>query len=128
MNTMAHVPDWVALITALFVLIGALLTFIGTLGMLRLKSFYQRVHATTMSSTLGTGCILLASMLYFSFVNGRLVVHELLITFFMVVATPVTFLLLVRAVLYRDRLIGREGVPNANKHVSQMGKEENSSE
>lgn len=118
------IPGWAALVTALLLLIGAALTLIGSIGMLRLKSFYQRIHAPTMGTTLGAGCILIASMLYFSLAGSRFVIHELLITFFMVVATPVTFLLLVRAVLYRDRVAGHKRVPGANKEDGATGNDE----
>jgi hypothetical protein len=41
----------------------------GSIGLLRLRSFYERVHAPTLGTTLGIGCILLASMLFFSVVQ-----------------------------------------------------------
>ena len=62
-------------------------------------------------TTLGIGCILLASMLFFSVLQTRLVLHELLIAVFMVVTTPVTLMLLARAALYRDRREGSDEVP-----------------
>ena len=55
--------------------------------------------------------MLIASMLCFSVLQSRLVLHELLITAFMVVTTPVTFILLARAALYRDRSEGSKEVP-----------------
>jgi len=85
------------------VLLGALLAFLGSLGLLRLKTFYERVHAPTMGTTLGTGLILIGSMLHFSGIEGRAVVHEVLIGVFMTLTTPVTYLLLVRAALHRDQ-------------------------
>ena len=88
---------------ALLVLAGALLAFIGSLGLVRLKTFYERVHSPTMGTTLGTGLILIASMLYFTALESRPVLHEILIGVFMTVTTPVTYMLLVRAALHRDR-------------------------
>ena len=87
---------------ALLVLAGALLAFIGSLGLLRLGSFYERVHPPTMGTTLGTGLILLGSMLYFGALESRPVLHEILIGVFMTVSTPVTYMLLVRAAVHRD--------------------------
>jgi multicomponent K+:H+ antiporter subunit G len=84
------------------VLVGAGLTLVGALGLLRLDSFYQRVHAPTLGTTLGAGFILIASMLFFSVVQSRPVVHEVLIAIFVTVTTPVTLMLLVRAALSRD--------------------------
>jgi multicomponent K+:H+ antiporter subunit G len=99
----ANVPSWVALITAALLLAGAGLTAIGTLGLLRLRSFYARVHAPTLGSTLGAGAILIASMIWFSALQSRLVIHEVLIAVFMTVTTPITLMLLVRAAFSRDR-------------------------
>lgn len=99
----ANVPGWVALITAALLLIGAGLTVIGTLGLLRLRSFYARVHAPTLGSTLGAGAILIASIIWFSALQSRLVIHEVLIAIFMTVTTPITLMLLVRAAFSRDR-------------------------
>jgi multicomponent K+:H+ antiporter subunit G len=104
-------PAWTAVLTALLLLIGAGLTLTGSLGLLRLGSFYERVHAPTLGTTLGIGCVLLASMLFFSVLETRPVLHELLITVFVVVTTPVTLMLLARAALYRDRSEGSPEVP-----------------
>src|SRR3546814_9605242 len=84
------IPAWAALLTALFVLAGATLTLIGCLGLLRLDSFYQRIHAPTLGSTLGTGGILIGSMIFFTVLGARPVLHEILIAVFVTVTTPVT--------------------------------------
>lgn len=96
-------PLWAALAVAMLVLLGAMLGLIGSIGLLRLRSFYDRVHAPTLSTTLGIGSILAASMLFFSVAQSRLVIHEILIAIFMVITTPVTLMLLTRAALHRDR-------------------------
>lgn len=112
MTHAANLPDWAALLTALLVILGAALALIGSFGLLRLKSFYDRIHAPTLGTTLGIGSILIASMLFHSVLQSRLVIHELLITVFMVVTTPITLMLLARAALYRDRREdGGEQVP-----------------
>lgn len=113
MMHLAELPAWAALLTALLLLVGAALTLIGSLGLLRLGSFYERVHAPTLGSTLGIGCVLIASMLCFTVLESRLVLHELLITALMVVTTPITLMLLARAALYRDRSEGNKKVPPA---------------
>ncbi|MGH8696530.1 MAG: monovalent cation/H(+) antiporter subunit G, partial [Burkholderiales bacterium] len=55
MSHAAGLPALTAALTALLVLAGAALALIGSLGLLRLKTFYDRVHAPTMGTTLGTG-------------------------------------------------------------------------
>jgi multicomponent K+:H+ antiporter subunit G len=99
-------PAWAALIVALLVLAGATVTLIGSLGLLRLKTFYERVHPPTLGSTLGMALIVLASIVCFSVLRSRLSVHEILIGVFLTVTAPVAFMLLARAALYRDRAEG----------------------
>jgi len=106
-------PGWAALLVALFVLGGAAFTLIGSLGLLRLGSFYDRVHSPTLGTTFGVVLIILGSMLCFSVLQSRPLVHELLIAVFVTLTTPVTLMLLVRAALYRDRTMGNSGVPPA---------------
>jgi multicomponent K+:H+ antiporter subunit G len=106
--------NWVA---GILILLGALLAFGGSLGLLRLKTFYERVHPPTMGTTLGTGLVLIGSMLYFSSLEGRPVVHEILIGLFMTFSTPVTYMLLVRAALHRDRAEGQNPDAPRPPHV-----------
>ena len=89
-------------VAAILVLAGALLAFLGSLGLLRMKTFFERVHPPTMGTTLGTALVLAGSMLYFTALE-RLVLHEILIGVFMTLTTPVTYILLGRAALRRDR-------------------------
>ncbi len=111
MTHAANLPAWAALPVAMLLLLGAVLTLIGSLGLVTLRSFYDRIHAPTLGTTLGIGCVLLASILFFSVLQSRFVLHELLITVFMVLTTPVTLMLLTRAALSRDRRDGSGEVP-----------------
>jgi multicomponent K+:H+ antiporter subunit G len=90
-------------VAAVLVLAGALLAFLGSLGLLRMKTFFERVHPPTMGTTLGTVLVLAGSLLYFTALESRLVLHEILIALFVTVTTPVTYLLLGRAALRRDQ-------------------------
>ena len=107
-------PGWAALLVALLLLAGAAFTLIGSLGLLRLGSFYDRMHAPTLGTTFGTALIILGSMLCFSVLQTRPLLHELLIAAFVTLTTPVTLMLLARAALYRDRTMGKPGVPPAD--------------
>ena len=111
MSHAADLPLWAAVPVALLLLAGAGLALTGSIGLVTLRSFYDRVHAPTLGTTLGIGSILLASMLFFSVLQTRFVLHEILIAVFMVVTTPVTLMLLVRAALYRDQREGNAEVP-----------------
>lgn len=85
---------------SLLIITGAVFTFIGSLGLLRLKDFYTRLHGPTKATTLGVGSILLASAVYFSFYSEALSVHEILVTLFLFVTAPVSAHLLAKAALY----------------------------
>jgi multicomponent K+:H+ antiporter subunit G len=111
MTEFADLPPWAALLTAFFLLLGASLTLLGCIGLLRFKTFYQRIHAPTLGTTWGAGGILIASMIFFSVLQSRLVLHEILISAMVFVTTPVTLMLLGRAALYRDRAEGLMDVP-----------------
>ena len=104
-------PLWLSLLVSALVLGGALLTFAGCVGLVRLPTFYLRVHAPTMGTSMGGGLILLASAVYFTLTQDRLVLHEMAIFAFVTVTTPVTLMLLARAALFRDRLEGMDEVP-----------------
>ena len=80
----------------------AVIVFTGSLGLLRLPTFFERVHAPTMGTTLGTACILVGSMIQFGLLESRPVMHEILIAAFMTFSTPVTYMLLGRAALQRE--------------------------
>lgn len=103
MNHLAEVPLWAAIPAAAFLLIGAALTLIGSIGIVRLPTFYERIHAPTLGTSWGAAGIVLASIIVFSVTEGRPVLHEILIGFFVSVTTPVTLMLLARAALERDK-------------------------
>lgn len=99
---MTEVPLWAALPAGVLLIAAGLLAAIGAFGLLRLPDFLSRMHPPTMGTTLGVGCTLIASMLVSSAIAGRPVVHELLITLFVVMTAPVTAMLLARAAVYRS--------------------------
>ena len=103
MTHLDALPLWAAIPAAVFLVLGASLALIGSWGLLRLPTFYERIHAPTLGTSWGAAGIVLASIIVFSLTEGRLVLHELLIGFFVSVTTPVTLMLLGRAALYRDR-------------------------
>jgi multicomponent K+:H+ antiporter subunit G len=101
-----ELPMWAAVPAAILLVMGGLVTVIGSLGLVRLPDFFSRMHGPSMGNTVGTGCVLLASMLITSALASRPVVHELLITLLILMSSPVTSMMLMRAALYRDRARG----------------------
>jgi multicomponent K+:H+ antiporter subunit G len=108
-----QIPLWAAIFISAAVLIGAALTFIGAIGLMRAPSFYQRIHMPTLGTSFGAIGILLASAVLASVGEGRFIAHEILIFIFVSVTTPVTLMLLARAALHRDRVEGSPEVPSA---------------
>ena len=96
-------PLWLALTMVILSIGGASLALLGSIGLWRLKVFYERVHAPTLGATLGMALILTASALYAGHAEARLFPRELLIALFITVTTPVTMILLTRATLFRQR-------------------------
>ncbi len=94
---------WVAVPVVLLLVAGGLLTLVGSLGLVRLPSFQARMHGVSMGSTLGLGCIIIASVVVSSAMAQRFVPHALLITVFVVITAPATAIMLMRASLYRAR-------------------------
>src|SRR5690606_19726989 len=69
-------PAWAAILVALLTLAGAAVTLTGSIGLLRVKNFYDRLHPPTLGSSGGTLLIVIASILCFSVLRSRLSVHE----------------------------------------------------
>lgn len=108
MTAIHNLPAWVALPVSLFLVVGGCITVVGALGLMRLPNFYQRIHGPAITITLGAGCILIASMLYFTAQQSRPVVHEVIITAFVLMTAPVVAMLIMRAAVYRDLREGRQ--------------------
>lgn len=88
------------ILLSLLILTGAIFTFIGSLGLARLQDFYTRLHGPTKATTLGVGCLLIASAVYFSLRTEGVSLHEVLITLFLFITAPVSAHLLAKAALH----------------------------
>lgn len=97
-------PAWAEVVTAVFAVVGAVAALLGSFGVLRLGSFFQRVHAPTLASTVGTWGLTTATITQASFVAGQPFVHALLVALFIAVTAPVTTVLLMRAAVFRARV------------------------
>lgn len=100
-------PLWVTIPGTLLLVLGGLTTLVGSLGLLRLRDFFSRMHGPSMTNTVGVGAVLLASMLTTSALVGRASFHELLIALFVLMSAPLTSIMLVQAALYRNRARNR---------------------
>ncbi|MGB6006790.1 monovalent cation/H(+) antiporter subunit G [Castellaniella sp.] len=98
---MNELPLWAAILVAFLLVLAGLVTLIGSLGLLRLRNFYQRMHAPTLGMTLGTFCVALAATLVASLLQGRPIFHEWLICLFLFMSAPVTAILLMQSAIRR---------------------------
>lgn len=104
MMAATELPGWAALLVSILVLVGTGFTLVGAVGLLRFKTFYERVHAPTLGTTFGVASVVIASCIFFSMAETRLLVQTVLIAVFITATTPVALMLLVRASLFRDRM------------------------
>lgn len=89
------------LLLSVLVLAGGFFTFVGSLGLWRLRDFYTRLHGPTKASTLGVGCLLVASATFFSLAGEGFSLHEVLVTLFLFITAPISAHLLAKAALHR---------------------------
>jgi multicomponent K+:H+ antiporter subunit G len=88
------------LIVSLLIVIGATFALIGSWGLVKLPDLMSRLHAPTKSTTLGVGGALVASMIYFMALEGKISIHELLISLFLFLTAPITAHFLGKAYLH----------------------------
>lgn len=98
MSALASFADAAA---ALLLVAGALFALVGSWGLVKLGTFLKRLHGPTKSTTLGVGCVLIASMVHFA-LRGTPSAHELLITLCLFLTAPVSAHLMVKAALHLD--------------------------
>jgi multicomponent K+:H+ antiporter subunit G len=108
---MSTLPPGVEVVIAALALAGAVAALVGSFGLVSLGSFFQRVHAPTLGSTLGTWALAVATALQMSFVEGQVFVHALLIPAFIALTAPVTTIFLMRAAVFRRRVAGEDAPP-----------------
>ena len=108
---MNDVPFWLQIVVAALLVCSGVFVVIGALGFLRLPGFFLRMHPPALTYTIGSWCVALAGVLYFSALEGRLALHPLLIPVFLAITVPVTTLLLARVALFRRRLAGTADTP-----------------
>ncbi|SMP77354.1 monovalent cation/H(+) antiporter subunit G [Noviherbaspirillum suwonense] len=114
------IPAWAAIPVAVLLIAGGSIIVVGALGLLRLPNFYQRIHGPAITVTLGTGFILLASMLFFSVLRSRVIAHELIIAAFLLMTAPVVAMMIMRAAVYRDLRAGKHDTGAASGEVYRL--------
>ena len=88
-----------AIVLVLLLAAGSFFILVGSLGLVKLSDFFKRLHAPTKASTLGVGCVLLASVGYHIIGHSDPQPRELLITAFLFITAPVSAHLMAKAAL-----------------------------
>ena len=94
---------WIELIVAGLLVVSGLLVLVAAIGFVRLQDFFLRMHPPALAYTLGSWCVAIAAAMYFSYLEGRLALHPLLIPVVLAITVPVTTVLLARVSLFRQR-------------------------
>ncbi|MCD2514146.1 monovalent cation/H(+) antiporter subunit G [Comamonas endophytica] len=112
------IPLWAQAVVGVLVVAGAFIALLGALGLVRLQSYFERVHSPSIIATLGCWFIMHATILFFSMLEQRLTLHGLLIAMFIAVTVPITTIFLMRAALFRARRNGQNVPPAVSRVVS----------
>lgn len=109
------------LIIGILILIGALFSLLGALGIVRLPDFYTRSHAATKTATMGVICILLGTFLFFWLVLNQVNILPLLGIVFVFVTAPVGGHLIGRAAYRTNIPLWEKTVKDDLKHSEKAG-------
>jgi len=90
---------FIDLLSWLFLLLGGFFSIVGALGLLRMPDFFTRMHAASVTETLGVAFLLIGMVLQagFTLVAAKLAILGLLISF----ASPTATHALAKAALAR---------------------------
>lgn len=93
----------VDLLVAFLLLASGALVLTAAMGLWRLGDFFVRLHAPALANTLASWAVALASIVYFTATEGRLVLHQWVIVVLLCITVPVTTAIVARAALSRMR-------------------------
>jgi multicomponent Na+:H+ antiporter subunit G len=77
------------MLAAIFIILGAIVSLISAIGVLRFPDVYTRSHAASKSSALGVLCVLSGTFCYFVFVDEYISIRLLLGILFVFLTAPV---------------------------------------
>ncbi|MDZ4282523.1 MAG: Na+/H+ antiporter subunit G [Hydrogenophaga sp.] len=100
---------WIEIPVALLLVLGGLFALAAAVGVVRFKTFFQRMHTPALAFSFAAWCVTLASIMYFSAQDDKLALRSWLIIIFLSLTVPVTTILLARTELFRRRKVGGGG-------------------
>ena len=105
LRTMAEIA------VAALVVAGGVFSLVAAFGLVRLPSFFMRMHPPAIANTFAVWCTALAAIVYFAVFAGRLALYVWQIPVFLSITAPVTTAMLARAALFRERQRGGDVPP-----------------
>ncbi|WP_084360589.1 Na+/H+ antiporter subunit G [Hydrogenophaga palleronii] len=100
----AGVSLWAEIAVAVLLVLSGVFTLTAAIGLVRFKTFFQRMHPPALAFSFSAWCVTLATIIYFSAQDGKLSLHAWLIIIFLSLTVPVTTILLARTELFRRRI------------------------
>lgn len=105
---------FIAVVLVTLLAVGSFFILLGSYGLAKLKDFFKRLHGPTKATTLGVGCILLASVGYHFFLGQDPQPRELLVTAFLFITAPISAHLMAKAALSL-KMAERPPLPGASE-------------
>lgn len=113
------VPVWAEVIVAFLLLISAVFALVSAWGIVRMDSYFLRMHPPALVYTGATWSVCLASIIYFSLQAETLQLRAWAIMILLSITVPITTVLLSRAALFRARTQGQRDTVPAPLHPAQ---------
>ena len=92
--------SFLELAVAFWLIVGAIFSLVGSIGLLKFNDSMTRLHAPTKVGTVGVGSLLMASMIN-SYAQGNGSFHELLIMAFLFVTAPISALFIAKVSIHK---------------------------
>ncbi|UOF94003.1 MAG: monovalent cation/H(+) antiporter subunit G [Bordetella sp.] len=91
----------ISFICSFLLILGGSVTLLGSIGLLFFSNFYIRIHMPMLASSIGAICILLSFTVFSFYVLEKPIFHIVTIITFMIISSPITTTLIMRAAIYR---------------------------
>ena len=115
------IPLWAEVIVAILLLVSAVFALTSAWGVVRMDSYFLRMHPPALVYTGATWSVCLASIIYFSLQTETLQLRAWVIMILLAITVPITTVLLSRAALFRARTQGRRDTVPPPLHPVQNG-------
>jgi multicomponent K+:H+ antiporter subunit G len=106
------VSFWIETLVAVLLVFSGVFALVGAVGLLGMRSFFLRLHASALTNTIGAWGVSLASIVYFSVLEARLAIHVWAIIILLALTVPIATVLIARTALFRQRRQAGNDVPS----------------